>query len=155
MRLHDYFDFRREYPDTAFAVLGDRTMSYREASGEVNRLAHALIGAGLEPGDRIAMLSKNSIEYALMYYAASKAGVAPVPMNYRLAPPEWTYIINDAGGSSSSPAAYEESMAQGGDLKAAKRSCAWAAPLGRLAEVRCICRRTAVGAARTPCPPRR
>ncbi len=98
MRLHDYFDFSaREYPDTPFAILGDRTMTYREAAAEVNRLAHALIGAGLQPGDRIAVLSKNSIEYAVMYYAASKAGVVPVPMNYRLAPPEWTYIINDAG----------------------------------------------------------
>ncbi len=98
MRLHDYFDFSaREYPDTPFAVLGDRTFTYGEAQAEVHRLAHALIGAGLQAGDRIAMLSKNSIEYAVMYYAASKAGVVPVPMNYRLAPPEWTYIINDAG----------------------------------------------------------
>ena len=124
MRLHDYFDFSaREYPDTAFAVLGDRTMSYREASGEVNRLANALIGAGLKPGDRIAMLSKNSIEYALMYYAASKAGVAPVPMNYRLAPPEWTYIINDAQAKLViTSAAYTEAVdGLKGDLKTAKQ----------------------------------
>ncbi|MGE5302076.1 MAG: long-chain-fatty-acid--CoA ligase, partial [Alphaproteobacteria bacterium] len=42
-------------------------------------------------------LSKNSIEYVLLYFAASKAGVVPVHLNYRLAPPEWRYIINDAG----------------------------------------------------------
>ena len=32
----------------------------------------------------------------LMYFAAAKAGVVPVPLNYRLAPREWLYILNDA-----------------------------------------------------------
>ncbi len=43
------------------------------------------------------MLSKNSIEYVLLYLAASKAGVVIVPLNYRLAPAEWRYILNDSG----------------------------------------------------------
>lgn len=97
MRLHDYFDFcAREYPDVDFAILGDRAITYREAQDEVNRLANAFIGAGLQPGDRMAMLSKNSIEYAFMYFAASKAGVVPVPVNYRLAEQQWAYVMNDA-----------------------------------------------------------
>ncbi len=97
MRLHDYFDFcAREFPDLDFAILGDRRLTYREAQGEVNRLANAFVGAGLQPGDRMAMLSKNSIEYAVMYFAASKAGIVPVPVNYRLAADAWTYIMNDA-----------------------------------------------------------
>jgi fatty-acyl-CoA synthase len=97
MRLHDYFDFcAREYPGADFAMLGDRRLTYREAQDEVNRLANALVGAGLQPGDRMAMLSKNSIEYVVMYFAASKAGVVPVPVNYRLAADAWTYIMNDA-----------------------------------------------------------
>ncbi|MCH7811192.1 MAG: long-chain-fatty-acid--CoA ligase [Chloroflexi bacterium] len=98
MRLHDYIDYRaREHPDEEFAVQGDRRMTYREAAAEVNRVANALIGAGLQLGDRIVVLSKNSIEYAVLYYACSKAGVAPVPLNYRLAAPEWAYIVNDSG----------------------------------------------------------
>src|SRR3990172_9004780 len=97
MRLHDYLDFQaREHPDTAFAVLGDRQITYGEALAECNRLANAFVSAGLKVGDRIALLSKNSIEHALLFYAASKAGVVPVPLNYRLAAPEWVYIINDA-----------------------------------------------------------
>jgi acyl-CoA synthetase (AMP-forming)/AMP-acid ligase II len=97
MRLHDVLDFQaRERPDADFAVQGARRVSYCEALGESNRLANALIAAGLEKGDRIAYLGKNSIEHALMFFAASKAGVAPVPLNYRLAPPELAYIIGDA-----------------------------------------------------------
>ncbi|MCH8310124.1 MAG: AMP-binding protein, partial [Chloroflexi bacterium] len=53
----------------------------------------------LEKGDRFGYLSKNSADYVLMYYAASKAGVVPVPLNYRLAPPEWAYILNDSQSS--------------------------------------------------------
>jgi acyl-CoA synthetase (AMP-forming)/AMP-acid ligase II len=98
MRLHDYLDYQaREHPDKDFAVLGHRHVTYAEALAEVNRLANALARAGLEIGDRVAILSKNSIEYVVIFYAASKAGVVTVPLNYRLAAPEWEYIINDAG----------------------------------------------------------
>ena len=97
MRLHDYLEFHaREQPGADFAILGDRRVSYAEADVEANRLANAFADAGLRKGDRFAFLSKNSIEYPIMYYAASKAGVVPVPLNFRLAPPEWTYIVNDS-----------------------------------------------------------
>ena len=97
MRLHDLFDYyARDYPDADFAIQMDRRISYGEARDEVKRLASAFVGSGLQQGDRVAVLSKNSIEYVILYYAASKVGVVPVPLNYRLAPPEWTYIINDS-----------------------------------------------------------
>lgn len=98
LRLHDSFDYRaREHADTAFAVMGAREVSYGDALTRANRLANSLIDAGLGVGDRIAYLAKNSIDYALLYYGCSKAGVVPVPLNYRLAPPEWEFIIGDAG----------------------------------------------------------
>jgi acyl-CoA synthetase (AMP-forming)/AMP-acid ligase II len=97
MRLHDYLDYHaREHPDVDFAVFGDRSVTYAEAVAKANRLANAFVSAGLREGDRVALLSKNSIEFALLFYAASKAGVVPVPLNYRMAAPEWVYIINDA-----------------------------------------------------------
>lgn len=100
MRLHDILDYRaREHTDLEFAVQGDRKITYGDARTEINRLANALVQSGLRTGDRIILLSKNSIEYALLYYACSKAGVVPVPLNYRLAPAEWAYIIDDAGAS--------------------------------------------------------
>ena len=98
MRLHDFLDYQaRERGDAKFAIQGNRHPTYREALAETNRLANAFVSAGLQIGDRIAVLSKNSIEYVLLYFAASKAGVVPVHLNYRLAPAEWSYIINDAG----------------------------------------------------------
>jgi acyl-CoA synthetase (AMP-forming)/AMP-acid ligase II len=98
MRLFDLLDFRaREQGDAEFAVQGERCITYREALAAANRQANAMIGAGLQIGDRIGILSKNSIEYVLLYFAAAKAGVVPVPLNYRLAPAEWRYILNHAG----------------------------------------------------------
>ncbi len=98
MRLHDYVDFLgREHPDWEFAVCGDRQLSYGEALAESNRLANALAGAGLARGDRFSYLSKNSLEYPLLFIAASKIGAVPVPLNYRLAPLELAYIANDSG----------------------------------------------------------
>jgi acyl-CoA synthetase (AMP-forming)/AMP-acid ligase II len=98
MLLHDTFDYSaREFPDAEFATQGARSLTYAEARTQVHQIANALVAKGLAPGDRAALLSKNSIEHALWYYACSKAGVVPVPLNYRLAPPEWSYILNDAG----------------------------------------------------------
>jgi len=97
MRLHDFLDYwAGARSGTEFAVQGERSLTYREALGAANRLANAFVAAGLRVGDRVADLSKNSIEYVLIYFAASKAGVAVVPLNYRLAAPEWTYILDDA-----------------------------------------------------------
>jgi acyl-CoA synthetase (AMP-forming)/AMP-acid ligase II len=96
--LHDLLDVRAEQqPDVEFAVHGSRRLAYRQAQVTTYRLANAFLRAGLRPGDRIAVLAKNCIEYPLIYFAASRVGVVPVPLNYRSAPPEWAYIVDDAG----------------------------------------------------------
>ena len=96
--LHDFLDAWAELqPDVELAVHGARRLTYREARAATYQLANALVSAGLRPGDRIAVLAKNCIEYPLLYVAASRVGVVPVPLNYRSAPPEWAYVVDDAG----------------------------------------------------------
>ena len=98
MRLHDYLNFNaREYPESEFALDSFRTLTNAQALAEANQLANAFVAAGIEVGDRVAILSKNSVEYAIFYFGASAAGAVPVPLNYRLAPAEWAYIVNDSG----------------------------------------------------------
>lgn len=113
MRLFDFFDYHaREFGNVEYVIQGERKLTYAEAYKAVNQLANAFIEAGLQVGDRIAMLSKNSIEYLILYYAAAKAGVVPVPLNFRLSPPEWVYIINDSGAKLIiTSAAYVDSIA--------------------------------------------
>ena len=98
MRLHDFLDYwARQRPAMEFAADGVRHLSYADACSLANRLANALVALGLRTGDRAAVLSLNSIEYVLLYFAASKAGVALVPLNFRLTPGDWAYIVRDAG----------------------------------------------------------
>jgi acyl-CoA synthetase (AMP-forming)/AMP-acid ligase II len=97
MRLHDFLEYQgRERPEVAFANDGTRRVSYGQARREAERIAAAFVGAGLRPGARVAFLAKNCLEYPLLFYGASRAGVVPVPLNYRLAAPEWEYILEDA-----------------------------------------------------------
>jgi acyl-CoA synthetase (AMP-forming)/AMP-acid ligase II len=97
MRLHDFLDFHaREQPDAPFALFAGKTLAWGDAQRGVHRMAHALVRSGVRPGERVAILAKNCIEYVLFYYAASKVGAVPVPLNYRLAAPEWRTILRDA-----------------------------------------------------------
>jgi fatty-acyl-CoA synthase len=98
MLLHDHLDYwARLQPDAEWVVLGEQRLSYGEGAARVDRLAGALARRGLPAGERVAILSKNSVEYALFYFGACKAGLVPVPLNYRLAPREWQYILDDSG----------------------------------------------------------
>src|SRR5437660_8904961 len=98
MLLHDRFDYyARARGDLPFAQDGDRTMTYFEAHRATNRMAHAFTTAGLGRGDRVAYTGGNSIEAALLYFACSKTGIVPVPLNPRLTPHEIDFIVEDAG----------------------------------------------------------
>ncbi|MBR9921512.1 MAG: long-chain fatty acid--CoA ligase [Bacteroidetes bacterium] len=50
---------------------------------------------GLKQGDRIAILSENSLEHLFLFAAAQKAGFILVPFNYRLAASELDYLLTD------------------------------------------------------------
>ena len=97
MLLHHIIEKHAENkPEAPFSEFNSRKMSYKEANAMANKFANALKNTGLKKGDRFTYLSKNSDEYAVMYYAASKVGIVPVPLNYRLADAEWEYIINNS-----------------------------------------------------------
>ncbi len=52
---------------------------------------------GVAPGERVGILARNSVRQAELIYAAYWAGVVPVPVNFRLAPPEVADVLDDAG----------------------------------------------------------
>jgi acyl-CoA synthetase (AMP-forming)/AMP-acid ligase II len=96
-RLHDHLDrWARERPDAEFAVQGDRRLTWAQARAASEAAARTLRSAGLQPGDRCAVLARNAIEYLLLYVAASRAGVVLVPLNPRSAPAEWDLVVADA-----------------------------------------------------------
>jgi long-chain acyl-CoA synthetase len=62
----------------------------------VSRAASVLQSNGVAPGDRFAILSRNSFRNAELIHAGYWMGAVPVPVNYRLAPPEIAAIVADA-----------------------------------------------------------
>ena len=85
------------YPDRPAWLQGDVTITFREAEARVNRLAHALLSLGGQPGDRVGMLVPNCYQGLETLLAPMKAGMAVVPMNIRLHPTEHEYMLNDSG----------------------------------------------------------
>jgi acyl-CoA synthetase (AMP-forming)/AMP-acid ligase II len=74
----------------------NRTITYGEFDERVNRTANLLASLGLSKGDRVAILSRNCPEYVEFYFANGRLGSVSVPLNFRLAPAELEYIINDS-----------------------------------------------------------
>ena len=62
------------------AILGDRSVDWREHGTRIHQLANGLIGLGLEKGDRVAMLGRNSIEYQEAFLGTLVAGCCAVPL---------------------------------------------------------------------------
>ncbi|WP_306058472.1 fatty acid--CoA ligase [Natronococcus wangiae] len=75
----------------------DQRWTYAAFDERVNRLANALLEAGIEKGDRVATVLQNGSEMALTVYACAKIGAVFTPLNFRLPAGEIEYIVDDAG----------------------------------------------------------
>jgi acyl-coenzyme A synthetase/AMP-(fatty) acid ligase len=73
------------------------TVSYAELAERVNRTGNALLGLGLEPGDRLLMVVKDCPAFFYLFWGAIKAGVVPVPPNTLLRASDYAYMIDDSG----------------------------------------------------------
>ena len=78
-------------------IQGARRLTYRELNRRVNRLAAWFLNAGLKQGDRCAYLAYNGIEVVELIFAAAKIGLILVPLNWRLAAKELSFILSDSG----------------------------------------------------------
>ena len=80
-------------------VFQDRRHTWAQFHERVRQLAGGLVARGLNPGDRVAMLSPNSDCYVEYYYGVPWAGGIIVPLNSRWSLAELEYAIEDAGVS--------------------------------------------------------
>ena len=137
MRLHDYLDFRRaERPAAEFAVQGERRISYADALlAAANRIANALIDAGLRPGDRVASWPRTASSSSALLrrgQGGRGAGAAQLPAGAA----EWAFIVNDAGARlliargeyvAAIDAVRGELTSVGNFLRSARRAAGWEA----------------------------
>jgi O-succinylbenzoate-CoA ligase len=73
--------------------------TYADLNARCNRIANVLLAEGVKPGDRVAFLLMNGVEYIEAYYAVAKIGAVMVPLNWRLVPDELAFILKDSGST--------------------------------------------------------
>ena len=88
--------YAAEKGDNIAVIFEGRKTTYAELDRRANQVANGLVAAGVQPGKRIALLAKNIDLFYELLYGASKVGAVLTPVNFRLAPPEVAYVLNDA-----------------------------------------------------------
>jgi acyl-CoA synthetase (AMP-forming)/AMP-acid ligase II len=83
-------------PDAVALVCEDRETTYADLHRESTRIARAILAAGLQRGDRIGYLGKESEHYFAVVFACAKSETVLVPINWRLRGPEVEYILKDS-----------------------------------------------------------
>jgi fatty-acyl-CoA synthase len=88
----------RTTPDTVALVVADtgETLTYRALDEGSNRVAQLLRSLGMKPGDRIAVMLRNSPEFAMVYWGATRCGCFVTLLSTHLKPAEAAYIVGDA-----------------------------------------------------------
>jgi acyl-CoA synthetase (AMP-forming)/AMP-acid ligase II len=90
---------RRLHADREAVVDGGLRLTYRQFFDRCDRWSAALQGLGVAPGDRVATISPNTHAQLESFYAVPQLGAVLVPINYRLTPEDFVYIVNHSGST--------------------------------------------------------
>jgi fatty-acyl-CoA synthase len=88
---------RRLYPDLEAVVDGDLRLTYTAFLDRCNRWSAALQAMGVRQGDRVAYIAPNTHAQLESFYAVPQIGAVLVPINYRLTPEDFAYLIGHSG----------------------------------------------------------
>jgi long-chain acyl-CoA synthetase len=89
----------RHDPDRIALIDGDRRITFAELDADSNRVAHALTGAGVEAGDRVAVMMQNRSEIFAVWNGVARVGALVVPVSYRSLTAEVAYLVADSGAT--------------------------------------------------------
>ena len=84
-------------PDKTAVIQGAERLSYAELWAEARGQAAAIRELGVQPGDRVALMSPNVFDFPRSYYAILAAGAVVVPVHMLLTPEEISFILRDSG----------------------------------------------------------
>ena len=89
----------RSHPNRDALVFGDEVRTHAELHARAARLASVLAARGVVAGARVALLLHNRIEFVEALLACHRLGAIAVPINFRLAPDEVNYVLDDSGAA--------------------------------------------------------
>jgi long-chain acyl-CoA synthetase len=87
----------RVQPDAPMLTQGDVSLTWGELHDRATRVANALATDGVRPGDRVAFLDRNGIQYFELFFGCALMGAVSVAVNWRLTPFEMAAIVEDSG----------------------------------------------------------
>jgi len=90
---------RRLHGHREAVVDGDLRLTYEQFFDRCDRWSSALQGLGVGPGDRVATIAPNTHAQLESFYAVPQIGAVLVPINYRLTPEDFVYIVNHSGAT--------------------------------------------------------
>ena len=99
MPAHLYSQLSSRFPDparVAFETQDGAKHTYADVDAGAARMAGALIGLGVQPGDRVAVQVEKSLQAVLLYLGCARAGAAFLPLNTAYTPAEIEYFLTDA-----------------------------------------------------------
>lgn len=85
-----------KYPNKLALKDAKRQLTFEELHIRTNKLANGILKSGIKKGDKVAVLSNNSIEFMELYAAAAKGGFIIVPINFRLHPDDVFFILKNS-----------------------------------------------------------
>ena len=83
-------------PDAPCVTFAGETLSFGELDLRANRVANALAVLGVQPGDRVAIVARNTPAHFELLFGCAKAGAIFLPINWRLSAREITGILADS-----------------------------------------------------------
>ena len=86
-------------PHAPMLTQDDTTVTWAECYERAVQVAAGLAAEGVGPGDRVAFLDRNGIEFFEVFFGCALLGAVSVAVNWRLAPAEMAAIIEDAGAA--------------------------------------------------------
>jgi fatty-acyl-CoA synthase len=90
---------RRLHGSREAVVDGSLRLSYEQFFDRCDRWSSALQGLGVTQGDRVATIAPNTHAQLEAFYAVPQLGAVLVPINYRLTPEDFVYIVNHSGST--------------------------------------------------------
>ncbi len=98
--VHGLFEAQvRNYPEACAAIHDGVALSYTELNTRANRLARHLLGLGVQPGDRVAILLERSHDLLTSQLAALKCAAVYVPLDVNAPVERQAFMIEDSQAS--------------------------------------------------------
>src|SRR3546814_19898236 len=70
-------------PERLALVIGDDRLTYAELDAAANRVAHHLVAAGVQPGEHVGLMARNTVHHVAAMLGTFKARMVPININYR------------------------------------------------------------------------